>query len=257
MKVLVADESLTVQKQINVALASPDCEVIAAADGQDALQKIKTLRPDVVLADCALRYLDGFDLIEKVRADSSLLQIRAILLKGQVPKGKERRLKEVRADEVLSKPLDQKILMRVIQQVLSDEGSTAIQPEPEILDEDQTPIVRVEKSHPQGKVEKIQALNSKLTAIAQEVVGSRSDSASVSSRESKEVTAKVHPKDFQRPVQIDPLRIEAPTTVEQKAHADVESIAREEVRKWISENMPRIVEKLIKDELAQFTKGSR
>jgi len=213
MKVIIADESLTVQKQVNVALASPDCEVIAAADGQDALQKVKMLKPDVLLADCALRYLDGFDLVDRIRSDSSLVHVRAILLKGQLPKGKERRLKEVRADEVLSKPVDQKLLMRALENVFADdEESTAVQIDPRLSDDEKTPIVRVEK---------IEALNSKLSAIAEEVVGTRRE---------------------------EPLA---------KGDFGLDSVAKEEIRKWISENMPRIVEKLVKDELFKFTKGSR
>ncbi len=254
MKVVIADESLTVQKQVNVALASPDCEVIAAADGQDALQKIKTMRPDIVLADCALRYLDGFDLVDRIRSDSSLIHVRAILLKGQLPKGKEGRLKEVRADEVISKPVDQKSLLRAIESVLSDEEeSTAIQIDPSLSDEEKTPIVRIEQSTTSGKIEKIEALNSRLSAIAEEVVGAHSSPP-------EEITAKVHPRDFKRPVQINSGSQEKALVLietSQQADSALDLAAREEIRKWISENMPRIVEKLVKDELFKFTKGSR
>ena len=249
LKVLVADESLTVQKQVNVALASSNYEVFVAADGQDALSKLKIHRPDVVLADCALRYLDGFDLIEKVRADSSMVHVRAILLKGQIPKGKERRLKEVRFDEVLPKPIDYKSLMRVIEAVLQDEESTAIKPEASVIDEDLTPIVRIEAKLGSGKVEKMEVLNSKLSAIAEEVVGNRLDVA--------EITGKVRPEDFRNPVVLESQTREPSQEKDSSPKIVIEAVVREETRKWISENMSRIVEKLVKDELNQFTKGSR
>jgi CheY-like chemotaxis protein len=245
MKVIIADESLTVQKQVNVALVSPHCEVIAAADGQDALQKVKMLRPDVLLADCALRYLDGFDLVDRIRSDSSLVHVRAILLKGQLPKGKERRLKEVRADEILSKPVDQKALIRALENVFAEEEeSTAVQVDPSLSDDEKTPIVRVEK---------LEALNSKLSAIAEEVVGTRS-------ADQEEITAKIHPKDFKRPVEVGSASERPQGSFPEslaKGDLSLDSVARDEIRKWISENMPRIVEKFVKDELFKFTKGSR
>lgn len=255
-KVLVADESITIQKLVHLGLASSSFEVVAASDGQDALQKIKTFRPDLVLADTGLRHLDGFQLVEKIRTDSSLTNIKTILLKGPLPKGKESRIKEVPVDDVISKPFDARSLADIVHKVLLDEESTALG-----MDEEKTPIVRMVNVQKGTKIEpfqpatKEQALNKKLAAIAAEVqTEDRADDYS----SLDENTAKVAPENFKNPVNVhgdsektvvaDPLKDPLPKS-------EIERVLKEQIQGWIQSDLKPLAERLIKEEILKMTKG--
>lgn len=235
-RVLVADESIAIQKLVHLGLAATQYEVIASSDGQDAYLKVKSMRPDLVLADCNLRQMDGFDLVEKIRNDSSLSFVRTVLLKGTIPKNKESRLKEVVTDEILAKPFDTKTLLELVHKW--------------ILDEESTPIASSIK--PVGVPSKIEALNQKLEAIAAEVT----DDSSLD-----EDTAKVAPAAFKQPVNGSGTvqRAEGqpaiPKAADTPTASQMESWVREEAVKWLEKNLPKLAEGIIKEEIQKLTKN--
>src|SRR4051812_36667415 len=99
-RILVADESISIQKSVNLAFAGQtEFEVIGSADGQDAWVKVKTLKPEFVLADCQLRQISGFQLCEKIRGDSSLAKTFVILLKSANLEGAEAMAQDCHADD--------------------------------------------------------------------------------------------------------------------------------------------------------------
>ena len=68
-RVLVVDDSEVIRTLIAVNLELEGFEVIQAVDGQDALEKVIDVRPDVVTIDVKMPRLDGFDTVERLRAD--------------------------------------------------------------------------------------------------------------------------------------------------------------------------------------------
>ena len=56
-KLLVADDSLTIQKVIRLALSNEGYEIQAVSDGNDAIQQISLFRPDVILIDISLEFI--------------------------------------------------------------------------------------------------------------------------------------------------------------------------------------------------------
>lgn len=248
-RVLIADESITIQKLVHLTLTAPQFEVIASSDGQDAHQKAKSLKPDLILADCNLRQVDGFDLVEKIRGDSTLTSMRTVLLKGNLHKAKEKYLANCPADEILQKPFDSKSLLDLVHKLLLDEESTVVGLEKpqasSTMDEDKTPIVKLA---PKNKME---VLNQRLEAIAEEVAPKKV--AELSSLD--EDTAKVLPQNFKQPV-----NSVAPTTLPNGSHPqaapaeeEMQAIVRDEVRKWVQENLPRLAEDALKKEISKLT----
>ena len=53
-KLLVADDSVTIQRVIELTFADEDVDVIAVGDGQQAVHRIESERPDIVLADVSM-----------------------------------------------------------------------------------------------------------------------------------------------------------------------------------------------------------
>ena len=78
--------------------------VIEAGDGASALEAMRTTRPDVVVTDLALPGMDGFELVERMRADPRLEGVPVIALSGYATAEHENRAREAGCDLVLQKP---------------------------------------------------------------------------------------------------------------------------------------------------------
>lgn len=72
-RILVVDDEPDFLEVITVRLEANDYEVITACDGKEALEKIKTEKPDAVLLDILMPGIDGLEVLKKIRkADSKL-----------------------------------------------------------------------------------------------------------------------------------------------------------------------------------------
>src|SRR6185295_6522789 len=86
-------------------------EVVAVADGQAALERIRADLPDLVLADVMMPRLDGFGLVAAIRADERTRTLPAILLSARA--GEESRIEGLAAgaDDYLIKPFSARELL--------------------------------------------------------------------------------------------------------------------------------------------------
>jgi CheY-like chemotaxis protein len=122
-KLLLADDSVTIQRVIELTFADEDIEVIAVGDGARAIQRIRDDRPDIVLADVDMPELDGFAVASFVKSDPELAHIRVILLTGAFEPVDEARVRAVGCDGVLAKPFEPQLLIARVRELLA--GSTA------------------------------------------------------------------------------------------------------------------------------------
>jgi PAS domain S-box-containing protein len=79
-RLLVVDDDPQVVDLVRQLLEGEPYEVIAAADGQEALEAISHQRPDIVLLDLLMPRLDGFAVIEHLRQDAQYRQLPVIVL---------------------------------------------------------------------------------------------------------------------------------------------------------------------------------
>ena len=82
IRVLLADDQALLRGAFKVLLASePDMEVVGeAADGQEAIQQVQSLRPDVVLMDIRMPHLDGLGATRAIAGDPGLAATRVLVL---------------------------------------------------------------------------------------------------------------------------------------------------------------------------------
>src|SRR5262245_13412649 len=92
--VLVADDNADMRLYIR-RLLGRGCEVRTVADGETALKQMRERRPSLVLADVMMPRMDGFQLLEAIRADKSLQDLPVILLSARA--GEESRLEGLKA----------------------------------------------------------------------------------------------------------------------------------------------------------------
>ena len=114
LRVLIAEDEEMIRKGLvyTTDWLSVDCVVVAeAGDGQEGYEKILEYRPDVVIADICMPYMDG---IEMIRKASEEVRFKSILLTSYADFEYARRAIEARVCEYLLKPVDEEALAGVM-----------------------------------------------------------------------------------------------------------------------------------------------
>ena len=118
-KLLLADDSVTIQRVIELTFADEDIAVIVVGDGRQAIERLRVERPDIVLADIAMPERDGYDVAEFVKRDPQLAHIPVILLTGAFEPLDEERARRVGCDGVLVKPFEPQVAINRVRELLS------------------------------------------------------------------------------------------------------------------------------------------
>lgn len=103
-RLLLADDSVTIQKVVNLTFADEGIEVITAGDGNTAMQKFVESVPDLVMVDVNMPGFDGYRICEMIKQDEETKQIPVILLVGSFEPFDEAEARRVGADAYLTKP---------------------------------------------------------------------------------------------------------------------------------------------------------
>lgn len=114
-KLLIVDDSASSILQLITLFSRTSCSVITASDGEEALKKVGTERPDLIIIDLYMPGKSGDECCRIIKGDDSLKEIPIIMF--TVAKGEEERSKCLMAgcDEFLTKPLtDMDILLKTV-----------------------------------------------------------------------------------------------------------------------------------------------
>ena len=104
-KLLLADDSPTIQKVISLTFADEGLDVVAVGDGREALRMLEEgAAPDIVLADAVMPGLNGYALCERIKGDARFRHIPVMLLVGTFEPFNEAEARRVGADTYLTKP---------------------------------------------------------------------------------------------------------------------------------------------------------
>ena len=120
-KLLLADDSVTIQRVIELTFAEEDVEVLTAGDGEQAISKIQSDRPDIVLADIGMPKRSGYDVAAFVKGQPEFSHIPVLLLTGAFEPVDETRAQAAGCDGVLVKPFEpQHVIARVRELLQAD-----------------------------------------------------------------------------------------------------------------------------------------
>jgi CheY-like chemotaxis protein len=103
---LVADESITIQRVVDLLFAAHDIKVVAVSDGEQAVEYLRSTRPDAVLVNANLQKRDGFEVARFVQSQPSLQRVPVLLSAGAFDSIDEDRVRAVGAAGVLFKPFE-------------------------------------------------------------------------------------------------------------------------------------------------------
>ena len=127
-RLLVADDSSTIQKIVSMAFEIEDVEVEGIGNGQEAFDRISQFNPDIVLADVDMPGLDGFELSAKIKESPETSAIKVLLLASDFEEFDEQRYQECGADNHISKPFKSDDIVAMVKSLLgtSDAGSVEL-----------------------------------------------------------------------------------------------------------------------------------
>lgn len=131
LKLLVADDSVTIQKMVRLAFGAEDAEVEAVTSGEAALEALRRFRPDIVMADALMPGIGGYELCARIREEPEFSRLPVILLSGTFEPFDPQEAERVGADGHLSKPFD---TSELIDRVHSLAGAAAPAPGPAVAE---------------------------------------------------------------------------------------------------------------------------
>jgi CheY-like chemotaxis protein len=161
-RLLVADDSLTIQKVVELILKPEGFEILALSDGEQAWQAVTTFAPEIVLADVDMPSLTGYELCERIREDPATAHIPVVLLTGAFEPFDEERARTVRASSFIIKPFETRELLGKVEYLLSGRAPAAAPEAPEQVAagiegvsaaEPLTPVAAVSRGEPAVRVE--------------------------------------------------------------------------------------------------------
>jgi CheY-like chemotaxis protein len=137
-KLLLADDSITIQKVIQITFANEDCQLTITDNGDAAYARARELRPDLILADVYMPGKNGYELCAAIKQDPALQHVPVLLLAGSFEPFDEARARAVGAADWIEKPFESQTLIDKVAALLSaapaPAAAAAAEPAPEPFD---------------------------------------------------------------------------------------------------------------------------
>ena len=118
VKILIADDSLSVRQTIKFMLKKHGLKANTAIDGLIAWQKLHGIRPHLVIVDLEMPNMNGYELIERIRASPSFTHLPLLVLTSRGGEKHHQKAMAAGADNFLSKPVLERDLVQAIRALL-------------------------------------------------------------------------------------------------------------------------------------------
>src|SRR5256886_10959173 len=117
-KILLADDSITIQKVVELTFSDGDYEVTAVNNGAKAIQKLAEMRPDIILSDIIMPEKNGYEVCEYVKCHPEYRNIPVILLTGTFEPFDPDRADKAGCDAVVTKPFESQSLIHKVEELI-------------------------------------------------------------------------------------------------------------------------------------------
>ena len=118
--VLIADDSPTIRKFVSFSLKMQGLEVLAACDGMEAIEIVSGRKIDLIITDLNMPNMDGFELIQTLRANQEYEDVPIIILSSLAGSEEIERGMNVGANSYMVKPFDPKRIQYEVSKYLND-----------------------------------------------------------------------------------------------------------------------------------------
>lgn len=117
-KILIADDEQNIVISLEFLMQREGFQVVVARDGQEALERARSERPDLILLDVMMPRKNGYEVCQEIRADQSLAATRILMLTA---KGRETEVTKglaMGADAYMTKPFSTRDLVARVRSLL-------------------------------------------------------------------------------------------------------------------------------------------
>lgn len=117
-RILIVDDNQANCELLEAYLAGLDCEIAFAADGKEALARVKDFQPDLILLDVMMPKLSGFEVCKHIRQDPTTQRIMILMVTALNELGDIERAVECGTNDFLSKPIHKLELLKRVENLL-------------------------------------------------------------------------------------------------------------------------------------------
>lgn len=125
-KILAVDDERHIVRLVEVNLQRAGYEVVTAFDGREALEKVKSENPDLVVLDVMMPYMDGFEVLKNLKADPTTAEIPVIMLTAKAQDADVFRGWQSGVDCYLTKPFNPMELLTFVKRIFDSLNSVDI-----------------------------------------------------------------------------------------------------------------------------------
>lgn len=127
-KILLADDSITIQKVVELTFSEGDYQVFSVGNGALALNKIQEVRPDIALLDVIMPEANGYEVCEKVKRNPETSWIPVLLLTGTFEPFDRKRAEAAGANGHLTKPFESQMLISKVEELIASSHHPVVEP---------------------------------------------------------------------------------------------------------------------------------
>lgn len=132
-KIFLADDSVTIQKVVELTFAETDYQVTASSSGTELLSKLQQELPDLVLCDVVMPDISGYEVCQRIKSNPATLHIPVVLLTGTFEPFDRERALAAGCDAIVTKPFEARALISTVDQLLSQAAPPVAPPSEEEL----------------------------------------------------------------------------------------------------------------------------
>ena len=120
-RVLIVDDDAFIRRPLEFILKAEGFDPETAKDGEECLQRVKQLAPDLIFLDVMMPGLDGFSVCRELKADPETAGIPVILLSAKGHEHDRTRGLELGAEDYMTKPYSPSELIRRVREILAED----------------------------------------------------------------------------------------------------------------------------------------
>ncbi|TVQ87992.1 MAG: DNA-binding response regulator [Chromatiaceae bacterium] len=120
-RILIIDDEPNIVISLQFLMERAGYLVEVASDGEAGLDLVRAQPPDLIVLDVMMPKLDGFGVLEAIRADSALAGVRVLMLTAKGREAEQRKGLELGADAYMPKPFSTRDLVARVKALLDED----------------------------------------------------------------------------------------------------------------------------------------
>ena len=121
-KILAVDDEKHIVRLVEITLQREGYEVVTANNGAEALEKVATEKPDLVIMDVMMPEMDGLQALQKLKDDPATADVPVIMLTAKAQDSDVFQGWKSGADLYLTKPFNPQELMTFVRRIFADQS---------------------------------------------------------------------------------------------------------------------------------------